>query len=149
MQVDYKRDVNHSYLILQGPEEVNTSGYQTRMILCNQFSSLLSCTIKGMDGKNLFYFEITSRQSLVDRYAGKEMKREDIFQIFQGMVRAAQELGSYLLDARNLILAPDFIYLEAGETDIRFCYLPGYEKEVGEQFRQLAEYILPKFDHRD
>ena len=120
MQVDYKRDVNHSYLILQGPEEVNTSGYQTRMILCNQLSSLLSCTIQGMDGKNLFYFEITSRQSLVDRYAGKEMKREDIFQIFQGMVRAAQELGSYLLDARNLILAPDFIYLEAGETDIRF-----------------------------
>ena len=94
MQVDYKRDVNHSYLILQGPEEVNTSGYQTRMILCNQLSSLLSCTIQGMDGKNLFYFEITSRQSLVDRYAGKEMKREDIFQIFQGMVRAAQELGS-------------------------------------------------------
>ena len=149
MQVDYKRDVNHSYLILQGPEEVNTSGYQTRMILCNQLSSLLSCTIQGMDGKNLVYFEITSRQSLVDRYAGKEMKREDIFQIFQGMVRAAQELGSYLLDARNLILAPDFIYLEAGETDIRFCYLPGYEKEVGEQFRQLAEYILPKIDHRD
>ena len=56
MQVDYKRDVNHSYLILQGPEEVNTSGYQTRMILCNQLSSLLSCKIKGMDGKNIFYF---------------------------------------------------------------------------------------------
>lgn len=149
MQVDYKRDVNHSYLILQGPEEVNTSGYQTRMILCNQLSSLLSCTIQGMDGKNLFYYEITSRQSLADKYAGKKMKREDIFQVFQGMVRAAQELGSYLLDARNLVLEPDFIYLEAGETDLRFCYLPGYEKEVGEQFRQLAEYILPKIDHRD
>lgn len=149
MYVEYKRDVNHSYLILQGPEEVDTAGYQTRMILCNHLSSLLLCKIQGMDGRNLFYYEITSRQSLSERYGERKIGQKEIRQFFQSAVRAIQELGSYLLDAKNLVLAPELIYLETDCLEAQFCYLPGYNREIREQFQGLTEYFLPRIDHKD
>lgn len=149
MQADYKRDVNHSYLILYGPDEVNTSGYQTRMLLCNHFSGLLPCKIQAMDGQSLFYYEITSHQSFSERYEKKKIGREEMQGFFQGIIQAVQELGSYLLDADNLVLDPVFIYLEGDLSRVHFCYLPGYEKRISEQFLDLTEYLLPKIDHKD
>lgn len=149
MRADFKRDLNHSYLILEGPQEVNTAGYQTRMLLCNHFSSLLSCKIQSMDGNSLFYYEITSRQSLAERYSGRKITGQELHKLFQGVIQAAQEVGSYLLDPGNLVLDPSYIYLDASPDGIRFCYLPGYEEEIGEQFGRLTEYLLPKIDHKD
>ena len=49
MEVSYKRDMNHTYLILQGGEKVDTSAYPVRMMLSNQWETFLPCTIQGMD----------------------------------------------------------------------------------------------------
>ena len=68
---------------------------------------------------------------------------------FQGIIQAVQELGSYLLEADNLVLEPAFIYLEGDLNRIHFCYLPGYARRIGEQFLGLTEYLLPKIDHQD
>ena len=149
MRADFKRDVNHSYLILYGPDEVNTSGYQTRMLLCNHFSALLPCKIQSMDGQSLFYYEITSHQSFSERYEKRKIGREEMQMFFQGIIQAVQELGSYLLEADNLVLEPAFIYLEGDLNRIHFCYLPGYARRIGEQFLGLTEYLLPKIDHQD
>ena len=149
MQADFKRDVNHSYLILEGPDEVDTSGYHTRMLLCNRFISLLPCKIQSMDGKSLFYYEITSHQSFFDRYERMKLGWEEMQSFFRGIVQGVQELGSYLLNADDLVLDPRFIYLEADLEKIRFCYLPGYRQDIGRQFLELTEYLLPKINHRD
>lgn len=149
MQADYKRDVNHSYLILYGKEEVNTSGYQTRMLLCNHFSSLLPCRIQSMDGQNLFYYEITSHQAFSERYENRKIGQEEMRAFFQGMIQAVQELGSYLLNADDLVLDPAFVYVQGDLSRVRFCYLPGYGREIGRQFLELTEYLLPRIDHRE
>ena len=53
MEVSYKRDMNHTYLILQGGEKVDTSAYPVRMMLSNQWETFLPCTIQGMDNQVL------------------------------------------------------------------------------------------------
>ena len=35
MQIDYKRDLNHTYVILQEEKEPDTASYQIRMLLTN------------------------------------------------------------------------------------------------------------------
>lgn len=43
MQIDYKRDLNHTYVILQEEKEPDTASYQIRMLLTNAIPGLLDC----------------------------------------------------------------------------------------------------------
>ena len=78
MQADYKRDLNHNYLILQEEGEVDTASYEVRMILMNSISGLLPCTIQRIDNQNLFYYEITSRQPISLLFANKKLGRKEL-----------------------------------------------------------------------
>ena len=60
-----------------------------------------------------------------------------------------EEMSEYLLNPCQLILEPEYIYLDAERKSVRFCYLPGFHGEIQKQFQSLAEYILPKLDHED
>ena len=64
MEVSYKRDMNHTYMICRGEHPVDTSAYPVRMMLSNQWKAFLPCRIQGMDNQIFFYYDITSRQSL-------------------------------------------------------------------------------------
>ena len=66
MRTEYKRDMNHNYLIVYGENEINTDSYQVRMLVGNIIPSLLKCRIQGMDGKVMVYFDITSRQAAAE-----------------------------------------------------------------------------------
>ena len=41
MRTEYKRDMNHNYLILTGDERIDTDSYQVRMIVANAVPDLL------------------------------------------------------------------------------------------------------------
>ena len=56
MRTEYKRDMNHNYLILTGDERIDTDSYQVRMIVANAVPDLLQCRIQGIDGKFMVYF---------------------------------------------------------------------------------------------
>ena len=59
MRTEYKRDMNHNYLILTGEERIDTDSYQVRMIVANAVPDLLQCRIQGIDGKFMVYYDIT------------------------------------------------------------------------------------------
>ena len=149
MHVEYKRDVSHNYLILTEEKQINTSSYQVRMLEGNVIPSVLRCRLQGLDGKVLFYYDITSRQSVASFYEQKKINGEDLRLIFGGFVTVLEELSEYLINPEQLVLAPEYIYLDAGKKEIKFCCLPGYDHPVQEQFRELAEYFLPRLDHED
>ena len=41
------------------------------------------------------------------------------------------------------------MFLEVEKREIGFCFLPGYKKDLKEQFQEFTEYILPKINHED
>ena len=75
MYAEYKRDVSHNYLILREEEKVNTASYQVRMLTGNVIPSILKCRLQGLDGNLLFYYDITSRQSLASFYEQRKFHR--------------------------------------------------------------------------
>ncbi len=46
MRAEYKRDMNHNYLILHGDEVPDTDSYQVRMLVGNGMPSLLKFPIQ-------------------------------------------------------------------------------------------------------
>ena len=149
MRAEYKRDMNHNYLILYGEDEINTDSYQVRMLVGNVIPSLLKCRIQGMDGRFLVYFDITSKQALSVLYEEKKMGVEDLRLIFGGFVKAMEDAAEYLMNPGQFIISPEYIYTDIEKQEIYFCMIPGYEKDIKEQFQFLTEYILPKIDHQD
>lgn len=149
MRAEYKRDVNHNYLILHGEQAVNTASYQVRMLVGNVIPSILKCRLQGLDGEVLFYYEITSRQSVASMYEQRKFGKEDLKLLFGGFVQVMEEMGEYLLNPGYLVLQPEYMFLDVEKRQLGFCYLPGEEREVKGQFRNLTEYVLPRVDHQD
>ena len=149
MRAEYKRDVSRNYLILHGENPVDTASYQVRMLTGNAVPSILKCRIQGLDGRFLFYYDITSRQSLASFYEQKKLKASDLRIIFCGVVKIMEEMMEFLLNPDQLLLSPEYMYLDVEKQKLYFCCLPGEAKAVSEQFREMTEYFLPKLDHDD
>lgn len=149
MKSEYKRDMNHNYLILTGEDAIDTDSYQVRMIVANAVPDLLQCRIQGMDGKFMVYYDVTSRHSLTALFEDKKLGIEELQVILGGFIQVMEEMSEYLLNPCQLILEPEYIYMDAEKKNVRFCYLPGFHGEVQKQFQNLAEYFLPKLDHED
>ena len=149
MKSEYKRDMNHNYLILTGEDVIDTDSYQVRMIVANVVPDLLQCRIQGIDGKFMVYYDVTSRHSLTALFEDRKLGIEDLQIILGGFIQVMEEMSEYLLNPCQLILEPEYIYMDSEKKNVRFCYLPGFHGEVQKQFQNLAEYFLPKLDHED
>lgn len=149
MRAEYKRDMNHNYLILHGEEVPDTDSYQVRMLVGNGMPSLLKCRLQGIDGNFLIYYDITSKQSVASMYETKKMGLEDLRLIFGGFVQAMEEMAEYLMDPGQLLVQPEYMYLDVEKKKLYFCCMPGKAGDVRQDFRVLTEYILPKIDHED
>ena len=152
MQIDYKRDLNHTYVILQEEKEPDTASYQIRMLLTNAIPGLLDCKIGKMDDKTLFYYEVTSRQSLQSVFEQRSIGAEVLRKLFEQLLDLLEELGQYLLVPDGLVLQPELVIADANLENFSFCYLPGKQGHTGcfqKQIRELMEYLLPKLDHQE
>lgn len=149
MRAEFKRDVSHNYLILQGDHPVDTSSYPVRMLAGNVIPCVLKCHLQNLDGTEFYYYDITSKQSIAVLYEDKKFQKEDLQIIFSGMVHVIEELTEYLMNPELLLFQPEYIYMDAESRNVYFCCLPGYQRDVQQQFRNLTEYILPKLQHED
>ena len=96
MRTEYKRDMNHNYLILTGEERIDTDSYQVRMIVANAVPDLLQCRIQGIDGKFMVYYDITSRHSMTALFEEKKMDLESLQMILGGFIQIMEEVSEYL-----------------------------------------------------
>ena len=149
MRTEYKRDMNHNYLILHGEGEVDTGSYQVRMLVGNVMPSILKCRVQELDGAFGIYYDITSRQALTSVYEEKKLRMEDLKLIFGGFIQVMEEMDEYLLNPAQLLIAPEYMYVDVEKRQIYFCCFPGKEGDVHKEFLNLTEYVLPKIDHCD
>ena len=82
-------------------------------------------------------------------YEERKMKIEDLNLIFGGFVQVMEDAAEYLINPGQFLLSPEYIYADVEKKKIYFCMMPGYEKDIKNQFQLLVEYILPKIDHED
>lgn len=149
MEVNYKRDSNHNYLILSGAENIDTESYQMRLLMASAPAGLLKCIIHTIDNQLQFYYDITSMHTVFELYEHKKMNKADIQLLFGEIITVLEELEGFLLNCGYLLLQAEYIYLDSDKKQVNFCYFPGKTGDMALMFRELAEYLLPKIDHTD
>lgn len=149
MEVTYRRDKDHNYMILEPPGDVSGSEFPVRMLMQNQIPGLLSCKMRKIDQRTGFYYEITSLQPMSGIFEKKRMGTEDIRQLLNGVSRALEGAREFLLDEKQFLLEPEYIYMDAESLETYLCCLPLHDEDIQGAFQRLAEYILKKLDHED
>lgn len=147
MEVSYKRSADQNYLVLE--EDNFQDWYQVGMITRNKIPGFLSCYLSQIDGKAMFFYEITSRQSLSLTLERKRLSARELTKLLESLQGAVRTCQEYLLDADRLLLEPDYIYLDSDGWQFSFCYFPFGESEIHEELQSLAEYLLDRLDRQD
>lgn len=147
MEVRYKREMNHNYMILDAPE--GKTGYECRMLAGNQIEGLLKFRVRHSEEKREFYYEITSRQPLNRILEKQKATGEEVRRVLLAVVTAVSRIEEYLLTEEQLLLAPEYIYVDPDRFTVELCLLPGYTCEWASELSSLLQFLLEKVDHQD
>lgn len=149
MNVSYKRDMTHNYLVPEVTDKIFEDDYRIHMLMENHIQGLLPCSLRRINCQSRFFYDITSRQSMEQVYGKIRMRADDIRLLLRGLHRALCEIKKYLLDMDRIVLEPQMIYMDIESKEPFFCYLPCYEKDIIQSFRELSMYLLERLDHSD
>ncbi len=149
MQAEYRRDTHHSQLVLYDTEEIRRDSFQTRMFLENTVPGFLPCKKYTIDCQEKFFYDISSRQTLVSMLETRAVSRKCLENLLSSVLRALTGLQNYLLDTEGICLRPEWIFSNPNGSEFFFCYYPGGAFDWREQLQQLAEYLLPRLEHKD
>lgn len=148
IKAGYRREMNHNYMIIEALNS-DSECYESRMLSGNTIEGLLKFRQKITETGMEFYYEITSKQPLSRLLEGKLISYEEIRKILLAAARILSRVEEFLLKEEQILLAPEFIYVDPEQFSLFFCILPGYSRSFPEAFTELLQYILEKVDHQD
>lgn len=148
MNVSYKREMRHNYLILEA-KEAEEESFEIRMLTENSIEGLLKFRIKQEERGRYYCYEITSKQPLSRLLEFKEIKKEELRRLIMEIGAVLKRIEDYLLSESNLLLEPEHIYIEPESYQVWLCYIPGYEKSFPEAMEKFLQYLLKKTNHKD
>ena len=131
------------------PIENLRNPYAARMLSENRIDGLLAFQEKYMDGRRKYYYDITSHQPLKRLLEHQAANGSEILRLISDLVSALRQLERFFLDADQLCLEPDMIYVEPDSFQCVFCLIPETGGNFEEDFRKLAQYLLDHADHDD
>lgn len=144
----YKRELNHSYMVIRCGTYHITETYAYRMMTQNRIGRLLGCSQRYLDGEAFLYYDISSRQPLERLYESRKLDVEGLRRILYAVAAVQQDLGEYLLDEQGLMLEPGTIFANVETEELYFCFNP--EKCGAERhYAKLADFFLGHVDHGD
>ena len=155
MKVVFEHDLAHNYMIPdyeseygKGSEKAENE-YEIHMLEENHIPGFMACVRKNINGQRKYYYEITSRQSLLQICEGTSLGVKDIKIILRCLYQALQQADQYLLDGNKIVLEPECIYLDIESREAVFCYLPVYEGRIQDSFRRFASFLLYHLNQAD
>ena len=148
-EVIIKNDFDHSYLLIE--ESEIEKNYIFKMLMNNKIPGLLECKIRYIEESSYCAYDITAKRSLEQEYINKKMCFSDIIELFYGINVVMCQAKEYLLDQKGFWLEPAYIFKDLETEEISCLYFPSHKEEFEKQkaYRQLADFLLDKIDHKD
>lgn len=152
--ISFERSMNHNYMILSRCDFFDRGNnkdedYRTKMLLENHIPGLLPVTHRWINGESRYYYEINSLQSLDRLYGKSEIGYEELRCLLSGCVNLFERLEEYLLDGTQIIIKPQFIYIDIDKMNPNFVCYPEYEGDARLSFMEFVDELLTKIDHTD
>lgn len=148
MDISYHREMKNNYLMIT-VDEAREQGFEARMLIGNIIEGLLKFRIRKSDNQCQFCYEITSRQPLGRLLETKYINAEQLRSLMLGIAQTLTRMEEYLLKEEQILLDPDFIYVDLDNFQPGLCLLPGKRGDFPQEFSELLRFLLGKVDHQD
>lgn len=156
----FERENNTSYLVLEEntaeelmknvSEKDECGDIEYKMIKNNSIEGLLLVHQRIIDGRSIYYYDITSKQQMSKLYSYAQIRLEDVWMICESIAIMVKNINMYMLDLGKIILEPEYMYVDISEKKVKFVYYPCRQQEKNDcdnGITRLFEYILEHFDH--
>ena len=110
MEVMYKRDRGHNYILFPGKKEAGT---QTEMIRRNQIPGLADFYTEWEDNQRYYGYDITGAKPLRQMLEVRPFTRKEAEGLIEELAGILQRMESFLLDRDKLVLKPELLYVYA------------------------------------
>lgn len=148
MKVAYRREMKHNYLIIE-PDKPGYDGYEVSMMAANGIEGLLKFHVKQVDDRTLYYYEITSRQPLNRVLEYHSLGGEELKKLIGDIGQTLERLEPYLLKEKQILLEPEYVYVEPEQFKVFLCLVPGRQVGFPGEMTGLLRYLLGKVNHQD
>ncbi len=154
MEVTYKRDRGHNYILFPGKKEAGT---QTEMIRRNQIPGLADFYTEWEDNQRYYGYDITGAKPLRQMLEVRPFTRKEAEGLIEELAGIFQRMESFLLDRDKLVLKPELLYVYADRQGyvcsdrqgFLFFFCEEQEGSCREHLRELALYLFEKADEED
>lgn len=145
-KVGYEHENNTNYLTVLAQNQ-EASSYQLKMLVRNKIPGLLNMSIRNINNKLYYYYDITSKRQMVKLYEFGKLQWEDIAAICRSIDRVVAGVDEYMLDMDSIVIDPEYMYINVAEKEICYVYNPDNRKDFGEMLKELFEFILEHYEH--
>ncbi|MBS5934351.1 MAG: FHA domain-containing protein [Clostridiales bacterium] len=154
LKAEYRRETYRNYVIFDKQEDHNPDNkreenYEIPMLLNNKIPYLLHVQITYLNERARHAYDITSNQAILDWIERRKIKNKDCEHLYSSIFGAIDACSEYLLDERNLVLLPEYIYYDLGKDNYRFIYHMYYQRDILLQVNELSEYLMDHIDYED
>ncbi|MCM1064629.1 MAG: FHA domain-containing protein [Eubacterium sp.] len=147
LQTEYVRNLHCNYERLLLDRKPEDTRYQYCILSRGGIKGLLPCSLRYIDGSAYLYYDISSKQSIVQLFENRVITREWLRDFMWSYRQIQQELDRFLLDEHNVIWYPEQVFLDLDNRVFSFMYVPYYQQENG--FGKLVDFWVEHIDYED
>lgn len=100
------------------------------MLTNNTISALAKTNFAQKNNDRFVRFEVSAQISM-DQIFNREVKKKQLLQIFSGIVNAVQSIEDYMLDPNELLLDPQYIFVNISDYETTLICLPVRTEKSG------------------
>ena len=151
MQIEYKKNMKHSYMVVIEHGEVETRDARIAEKVFSGFAvdDLIPVRTLPYDGDMTFWFNITGKISLREYMSSRKADSGFMDKLMSSLWRLHENLLRFYLCEDHIILGDETIFLDDSGTEVFFCYDHMYCESFVAQLAGLMEKLLSVIDHQD
>lgn len=149
MELEFKREFRHNYMVLSHIEEEPYESYSIKMLKTQTIEGILPLDLRIINNKKSLYYEISGKHLMVSIFDKVELSYSRVKNIILRIINTIERAYEYLLSVDDFMLAEEYILLDIEKDSPWLCYLPGYNRDIKEQMGAFIEFLMDKVDYKD
>ena len=147
LQTEFVRNLNCNYERILLDVNPENKRYQYCILSRGGIKGLLASSLRYINGQAYLYYDISSKQNVVQLYSTKPLTRKWLKDFLWSFRRIREELSRFLLDEQHILWFPQEIFRNLESDAFFFLYVPYYEEDNG--FKNLLEFMVEHIDYDD
>ena len=146
---EYQNDMLRREMLLYEEEIKLVPEYYENMLLYNEIEQVIPYTVRQVDHQKWFVYNTTGKQSVSESLLHQKIGYEQLRELCTEMIRLINHCREYLLDEKDFLLHPEYLFWQDYAKPLYLCVFPGYGREVKEQLTELLEFFMNRIDYND